>query len=79
MSHTFKSDNTIFHYNPDLSGDVTISVTKGPGQVTFHVPGDALKEFMGEWLRNQFVNAFDDLPDDEMFALMGMMLTTKQG
>jgi len=45
MSHTYKDAETgiIFHYNSDLSGDVSINI---PGRQTKKVPGEALRRFI---------------------------------
>lgn len=62
MSHTFEDSNsdTLFHYNPDLSGDVTIRAPNGE----LEVEGSALRAFLAEWLRTQLIGAIEDSDDN---------------
>ncbi|KKL13919.1 hypothetical protein LCGC14_2520920 [marine sediment metagenome] len=50
MSHTFKTGNTIFHYNSDFSGHIKITTIKcGPNRTALYpeikIPLEDLLEF----------------------------------
>lgn len=56
MSHTFTGDEgTIFHYNSDLSGDVTVYVPWREGNVTakMQLPAKDILQFVAEQLRDR--------------------------
>lgn len=66
--HTFSHDNTTFHYNSDLSGDVHI-IHEGSGREDAYIPGEALLAFVAHHVRNQRISALEDASDAEVLGL----------
>lgn len=76
MSHTLicgvhgageaEEPGTVFHYNPDLSGDVEIRCAGG---IVIAVPGQHLLEFVAESIRQQHVSELQDKPWREILGL----------
>ena len=54
-----------FHYNSDLSGDVTI----GKGEKTFTIPANALLQFVANFIRDEKIARIESAGD--MQILMG--------
>jgi hypothetical protein len=88
MSHTFeyeKEDDHLFrfHYNSDMSGDVTIAriewVPQEPGNPTTYfddkvvaevkIPGEALIEFVMERMKEKFIANVEQMTTEEFIAL----------
>lgn len=80
--HTFNaSDGTIIHYNPDLSEvkilvhnveieDVTDWVDVDQPSSHVRVSGPAMREFIAEYFRKQFVAELENLDIKELFKGM---------
>lgn len=58
--HTYRDDNTTIHFNSDLSGFVTITLTGGNTVQEFNVPGHSLLQFLKEVARRRTVSAMED-------------------
>jgi hypothetical protein len=60
MSHTFKVGETYFHYNPDLSGTVTVSWETDGKESKFYIPGFAMHGFIEEIVKRATIEALDE-------------------
>jgi len=69
-SHDYDTDHGMvtFHHNGDYSGAVVISVTGDPLNegAALRVPFDALKDFVGEYVRNLLVQRLEQASIDEV-------------
>ncbi len=81
MSHTFEQDGWTISYNPDLSGDVTITTppSSSPGlgdtipaatlNMVVEMPGKVLIAFLAEWMRREKAAALEQASDFEVLGL----------
>jgi len=70
MSHTFfAKDGTRFHHNSDLSGDVTVVPASEKGAPSLDVSGDALVEFVANFVRQERIN---ELEDESPYVTLGI-------
>jgi len=67
--HTFKgSQRTVFHYNSDMSGDVTV-IDKNDTNKEFKIPALDILEFVAEFVRNQHIAKFEQMDVHELLNL----------
>jgi len=67
--HTFKgSQRTVFHYNSDMSGNVTV-IDKNDTNKEFEIPALDILEFVAEFVRNQHIAKFEQMDVHELLNL----------
>ncbi len=81
MSHTFEgpSKKTRFHYNSDLSGDVSIHVDDENGLRALNVPGEDLLAFVADYVRGRKISALEDAEWHEVFGIENELSGRKDG
>ena len=78
--HTIETESIGFHHNDDYSGNVELvlpvsAVEPSPdgSVVAVTVPFDALKAFVAEWVRKEWIESLEQSDPDEL------LLETKMG
>lgn len=69
--HTFKAEDsiahkeTIFHYNGDLSGNVTI-IRDG---IETQIPGNHLLQFLANYIRGEMIVRLEEASDEAILGI----------
>jgi hypothetical protein len=74
MAHTTKINDTAFIHDGDYGTDIEIVV----GKRRLTVPSADLKGFMADWVRNERINALENMTDDEVLGLPNSDSPTKK-
>ena len=67
--HSHKSENgTVFNYNPDMSGSVTIIVETG-WEKQFEIPAWDILEFVSEVIRNPRISEIEEMAGNQLLNI----------
>lgn len=71
MDEKIAGGEVFFHYHADLSGIVNITSTDAQGERVseIDVPGEALVEFVAEYVRRHRISTLEDMPAANVLEL----------
>jgi len=65
--HTFMTDNVIFHYNSDFSGNVVVTYRKALLSDTIEIPAQDFLKFVADaYVRPKLISCIEQTPAEDL-------------